>query len=460
MLSAFVQILAGAALYLFCFAAAAQGVGQGAGQGGRLAAPALEIKCIVVRDAGLTGRRPDTNGAPRLRLGTGSTVANDRCKALGRSTGALTGAGDLLVAVESDDFEATQVSGRRPAGDFVLLLNGVPLPTNASLLALEDVGDLVVLRYRVSQGKESQKLWAILYKDSGLLATQPLYAALAWRRSGTEAVTTIPERSKVHAAVRVTTLGRFAWAGILVGLTVLTVIFVARRSDTLRDAATPEWLLRAKRLQRELVRSGNAEAHEKRIRESFQAYDPADREHYDSLADRALAGEEIDAEKTPAAVIGLALRTGDWPLVRGTYSLSRTQLALWFTFTVATALFLWLVYGELAKIDNSLLLLLGISGGTAAVAWAADRNAGGRRYQPSEGFWADLVTGFDHENSQLHRYQAVVVNLLLLTVGIHHVAQQLTYPVFDETWLIFLGVSGATYGAGKHILESAWRPRL
>lgn len=72
---------------------------------------------------------------------------------------------------------------------------------------------------------------------------------------------------------------------------------------------------------------------------------------------------------------------------------------------------------------------------------------------PSRGFWYDLLTGFD-ERKQLHRYQAVVVNILLLVVGIFHVQQQLSYPVFDPTWLIFLGISGTAYGVGKQVLES------
>ncbi|CAD6532501.1 hypothetical protein LMG28727_02944 [Paraburkholderia kirstenboschensis] len=52
----------------------------------------------------------------------------------------------------------------------------------------------------------------------------------------------------------------------------------------------------------------------------------------------------------------------------------------------------------------------------------------GRPYEPSAGFWADLITSFDGAQKQLYRYQAVVVNLLLLLVGIYHVAQHLAYP--------------------------------
>lgn len=39
-------------------------------------------------------------------------------------------------------------------------------------------------------------------------------------------------------------------------------------------------------------------------------------------------------------------------------------------------------------------------------------------------------------------------------ISIYHLMQQLTYPVFDESWLYFLGISGTAYVAGKGLVES------
>jgi hypothetical protein len=64
----------------------------------------------------------------------------------------------------------------------------------------------------------------------------------------------------------------------------------------------------------------------------------------------------------------------------------------------------------------------------------------------------DIVTGFD-EKQKFHRYQAVVVNILLLLTGFSYCVQQLAYPEFDQSWLALLGLSGATLGAGKQMLE-------
>jgi len=160
----------------------------------------------------------------------------------------------------------------------------------------------------------------------------------------------------------------------------------------------------------------------------------------------------VAKEQEPATIIGLALLARSWKPVRAAFSLARVQLAVWFVFAVAAGVFLWIVYGQLPPIDGSLLALLGLSVGTAGISVAVDKNSGGRGYSPSQGLLLDLVTGFD-EKQQVHRYQAVVVNLLLLFVGISHVQQQLTYPIFDATWLALLGVSGVALGVGKQLLE-------
>lgn len=46
------------------------------------------------------------------------------------------------------------------------------------------------------------------------------------------------------------------------------------------------------------------------------------------------------------------------------------------------------------------------------------------------------------------------VAAIVLAVGIIHVMRHLTYPIFDPTWLAFLGVSGVALTGGKKFAEA------
>ncbi|HEX4509935.1 MAG TPA: hypothetical protein VH328_07655, partial [Burkholderiaceae bacterium] len=71
---------------------------------------------------------------------------------------------------------------------------------------------------------------------------------------------------------------------------------------------------------------------------------------------------------------------------------------------------------------------------------------------PSVSLLRDLTAGTDKEQ-RVHRFQAVMVNVLLLFIGTAFVVQHLAYPTFDASWLEFLGLSGLVQAAGKGLLE-------
>ena len=183
------------------------------------------------------------------------------------------------------------------------------------------------------------------------------------------------------------------------------------------------------------------------------------------------AKKALDRQATPAsfdendAVLGLAFNVDRWHPVRATYSLGRFQLGVWLLFTIGTGIFLWIVYGELPMIPPAMLGLMGLSFATTGAAAMADSAAGGRDYEQSRGLFSDLVTGFDTKQ-QIHRFQSVVVNLLLLGVGISGVLTALAYPIFEPSWLGLLGISGLALAAGKQLVEnplnsagdSTWQP--
>ena len=137
---------------------------------------------------------------------------------------------------------------------------------------------------------------------------------------------------------------------------------------------------------------------------------------------------------------------------KATYSLARVQLGLWLFFLLAAAIFVFLVLGEPLAPGGSVVAMLGVSATTTAASVAVDRTATNRVLRPSEGFVSDLLTGWDG-TKQLHRVQAVAVNLLLLVVGIVKVMEDLSYPVFDSGWLALLGISGASQAVLKQQLE-------
>lgn len=414
----------------------------------------LVTKCVVVRDSELFERKPVEREAAQLNTGKGSR--DPECVKIDPDAAPLIGTGDLIIAVDKTAFNAFQASHGDLSGAFVLYLNGVALPNDALLIASETVDPFVQLRFRIRQGPETQRLWSMLYADGALFASTQLYAALGWRSNNDAALTMIPSRGQ-GTEVSITTEYRLWFALLLVALVMVAIVYLGRATDTLRDesdATIPPWWKDARLLRVTLAQLAGDTTRDDYLKARYATYDPASAPQYEYLANQALAGESVAAADIDGTCCGLALRKLDWQPVRASFSLSRTQMALWFTFAVATGLFLWLLYGDLRRIDGSLLVLLGISVGTAGLSWVTDRNApSGRGYVPTRGFWYDLLTGFD-ERKQLHRYQAVVVNILLLVVGIFHVQQQLSYPVFDPTWLIFLGISGTAYGLGKQVLES------
>jgi len=419
---------------------------------------ALKTECVLVGDIRLpffgSGDKPAASDTGKT--GENPTICAGLRNAKPVPKGpdqTLSGSGDLTVAVTSASLRTFREAKRNQPGDFVLFLNGVALINDARLIASEEVGTLTAFRFRIGQGRESQLLWSMLYADGELSTAQPLYAGLGWKAAGAGSASIVPERPEVHALVQVTTIEQLWIAIALVALTIGAVVYLAIRGDALRDAPLPDWWREALALKK-TIGGMTVQARDAHMLGQYgNWYNASLVTQYQQQAEALLARRAVDVKDVPATVVGLALLPAHWQPLRATYSLSRTQLALWFTFTVAAGLFLWMLYGDLRRIDGSLLALLGISGATAGFSWAADRNIPDGPYTPSQGFLADLLTGFD-ERKQLHRYQAVIVNLLLLVVGIYHVVQQLSYPVFDGSWLIFLGISGTVYGAGKGLLET------
>ena len=134
------------------------------------------------------------------------------------------------------------------------------------------------------------------------------------------------------------------------------------------------------------------------------------------------------------------------------YSFARVQWGTWTCFSVIAALYLWAVYGTFPDLTGSVFTLAAVSTLTATTSFFMDGNTPPPP-TPSAGLLRDLLSG-NNADMQAHRFQALLVNCLLLLAGIVFVGRHLSYPVFPDTWLAMLGISNAGALAGKQLLEN------
>lgn len=137
---------------------------------------------------------------------------------------------------------------------------------------------------------------------------------------------------------------------------------------------------------------------------------------------------------------------------RQAFSFARVQWGAWTTFAVASAIYLWIVYGFLPALSGSVLALAGVSTLAATSSFFMDAN-NPPVAAPSRNLWLDLLSGSGDATAQAHRFQALAVNVALLAAAVYHVCLHLDYPVFDSTWLAMLGISDGAQLLGKQTLE-------
>lgn len=144
------------------------------------------------------------------------------------------------------------------------------------------------------------------------------------------------------------------------------------------------------------------------------------------------------------------------------FSLASVQVAWWKVIILTSLITIIFVRGEIPTLNNSVLILLGISIGTTATAKLIDlndmENRPKARHQnlKSEGLLIDLLS--DEKGISLQRFQAVVLNLTFGFWFIYKVLENLAFsegpingvmPDIENNNLILLGLSSATYAAFK-----------
>ena len=132
----------------------------------------------------------------------------------------------------------------------------------------------------------------------------------------------------------------------------------------------------------------------------------------------------------------------------GPYSLSRTQMAFWFFLVITAFVLIWMIIGDTDTITPGVLVLIGISAGTALGATAID--SGKRKTTPepavgeeSRGFLNDILS--DGTGVSFHRFQIVVWTIVLGFIFSRRVLNHLTMPDFGTNLLTLMGISSGTY---------------
>jgi len=129
-----------------------------------------------------------------------------------------------------------------------------------------------------------------------------------------------------------------------------------------------------------------------------------------------------------------------------TYSLGRFQMAFWFLIILGSFTYIWMVTGDLAMPETS-LILMGISGATALGAIMVKPNpkkTAGRDKPPLVSFFLELL-GNDEDPITLHRFQMFAWTMILGIIFVAGVFKDLAQPVLDSSLLTLMGISSGVY---------------
>ncbi len=140
------------------------------------------------------------------------------------------------------------------------------------------------------------------------------------------------------------------------------------------------------------------------------------------------------------------------------YSLSRSQLLWWTVIVASCATLHYALTGEPPTFTANILVLMGISAGTAGTAGIIDQRqdaasalSGKPRSQDcnSEGWFTDVLS--DNSGVSVHRFQIVAFNFIYGVIFISKFLSDSNHdlPEFDPFTLGLLGISASTYAVMK-----------
>lgn len=139
------------------------------------------------------------------------------------------------------------------------------------------------------------------------------------------------------------------------------------------------------------------------------------------------------------------------------FSLAKSQQAFWTIVIIGSFIFVYFSQGVCVDVlNNTALLLLGISTGTTALTAVLPKKdpakpneppppAGQDHVPPSlhENFLDDILS--DNEGINIHRLQMVIWTVVFGGIFIHQVVKLGKFPTFDDQAYVLMGISSVTY---------------
>lgn len=152
----------------------------------------------------------------------------------------------------------------------------------------------------------------------------------------------------------------------------------------------------------------------------------------------------------------IILLGGMWTLIEWTsilrddgpgtpYSLGKTQMAVWGLLVMLSFVGVLIVSGQMERIPEQSLMLLGISSATGLLSLmvAAEKDPAARAKSNTGTWLRDIIS--DDKGPSFHRLQVVIWTGILAVVFAWTVASTFSMPEFDNTLLLLLGISNGTY---------------
>jgi hypothetical protein len=325
------------------------------------------------------------------------------------------------VAAKATDAQAAANANRAPV-DIALVLDDRRAPLTVKATA---VPGPQVLTYEFSPSADATsdtgKFWR------GLLAGKIRNGAMQLSVGVSKSASTTPEAIAAKPiTIRVYRLPIVALGGLAMALLIVAFTIFAANSTILRD--TP-------------LTTGSSAKGAARIAAAKATADAAK-----AASDAAPNDANLKlASDNAAQALKELMAAADQPI--GTFSLGRTQMALWLGLTTAGFIFLWLNLGiYLNVITASVLVLLGINGATGLAAIVIDQPAAGGAPLPeaeSESFLSDLAC--DGDGPKLQRIQVMIWTCILAVIFFWNTIWNFVFVDFDTNLLLLMGIANAMY---------------
>ncbi|MCX7914331.1 MAG: hypothetical protein N2511_07085 [Thermodesulfovibrionales bacterium] len=145
-----------------------------------------------------------------------------------------------------------------------------------------------------------------------------------------------------------------------------------------------------------------------------------------------------------------------------TYSISLTQILIWTYVTIFGLVYVYWLTGSFLDITSQVLMLLGISGGTAAGAKIVTVS---RLYEVPSRYLnlvvksripklKDIISTDGRPN--IYKFQMLMFTLLTAYIAVVEITKKYSFPQIPDSLVILMGISSTIYISHEIIQENVW----